>query len=386
MRAVSARHHVLLVPGFFGFASLSDFTYFGHVRELLSDLGPALGIEGEVLVVSTEPTASLPRRAALLGEAVAALLDRSPGEVSLVGHSSGGLDARLFMTPGATLPTSADVARCADAVRSVVTVCAPHRGTPLASAFVGLIGQQALRLLSLATMHALRSGRLPLSAVVRMARLLRLGRAPPSGVLEQLSQQLLGDYSGERRRAMERYLDDVRSDQGLVSQLAPGGMELFNASAVDRPGVAYGCVVTQARPPSLRSLVAARFDPYAQATHALFVALWRLAGRAPGDRLPPIDEPSAAVLRRAFGRIPGPSANDGIVPTRSQVHGAVLHATWADHHDVLGHFHGPTHVPPHFDWLASGSGFNRRHFEALWGDVAGFLARPGAPERPRGVH
>jgi hypothetical protein len=295
-----------------------------------------------------------------------------------VGHSSGGLDARLFLTPGASLPTSADVERCARAVRSVVTVCTPHRGTPLSSAFVGLIGQQALRLLSLATMHALRSGRLPLSVVVKMARLLRLGRAPPSGVLEQLSQQLLGDYSGERRRAMERYLDDVRSDQGLVAQLAPGGMELFNASAVDRPGVAYGCVVSQARPPSLRSLVAARFDPYAQATHALFVALWRLAGRAPEAPLPPIDGPSAAVLRSAFGRIPGPSANDGIVPTRSQVHGAVLHATWADHHDVLGHFHGPTHVPPHFDWLASGSGFNRRHFEALWGDVAGFLANPGA--------
>jgi hypothetical protein len=54
----------------------------------------------------------------------------------------------------------------------------------------------------------------------------------------------------------------------------------------------------------------------------------------------------------------------------------VLHATWADHHDVLGHFHDPTHVPPHFDWVASGSGFDRRRFAALWGDVAAFLAEP----------
>jgi len=35
----------------------------------------------------------------------------------------------------------------------------------------------------------------------------------------------------------------------------------------------------------------------------------------------------------------------------------------------------PTHVPPHFDWLASGSGFDRRQFLALWEDVARFILR-----------
>ena len=87
---------------------------------------------------------------------------------------------------------------------------------------------------------------------------------------------------------------------------------------------------------------------------------------------------TSTALRRAYGRVPPPSANDGIVPTLSQVHGRLLHAAWADHHDVLGHFHGPTHVPPHFDWVCSGSGFDRDHFVALWGDVARFLARPAA--------
>jgi hypothetical protein len=51
-----------------------------------------------------------------------------------------------------------------------------------------------------------------------------------------------------------------------------------------------------------------------------------------------------------------------------------VHAAWADHHDALGHFHGPHEVPPHFDWMASGSGFDRRHFEALWDDVVAFMA------------
>ncbi len=66
--------------------------------------------------------------------------------------------------------------------------------------------------------------------------------------------------------------------------------------------------------------------------------------------------------------------NDGMVPTLSQVWGATIRAVWADHHDVIGHFHHPTHVPPHFDWVASGTGFTRAHFEAVWRDVAAFVA------------
>jgi hypothetical protein len=106
----------------------------------------------------------------------------------------------------------------------------------------------------------------------------------------------------------------------------------------------------------------------------------------PKGWLPRLNEEDAAVLRAAYGRVPASSANDGIVPTLSQVHGRLLHAAWADHHDVLGHFHAPTAVPPHFDWVASGSRFDRKHFEALWEDVVAFLARPeavrGATPRP----
>ncbi len=383
---MSKAHHVVLVPGFFGFANLGDFTYFGHVRDLLAELGSAFGVDGEVLVVRTEPTASLPRRAALLCEAVSDLLDRAPGEVSLVGHSSGGLDARLFVTPGVSLPTGADPERCARAVRAVVTVSTPHHGTPLAQGFTSLLGQQALRLLSLATIHTLRSGRVPLGAAIQMARLLRLGKAAPAGVLEQLYQQLLADFSGERRRTVEAFLSDVRGDHGLVEQLTPAGMELFNASAMDRPGLPYGSVVSQARAPGLASLWGAGLGIYAQVTHAGFVGLYRLSSGMPKGWLPRLGAEDAAVLRAAYGRVPPASANDGIVPTLSQVHGRIVHAAWADHHDVLGHFHAPTAVPPHFDWVASGSRFDHRAFEALWEDVLAYLARPEAVRRgPRPV-
>jgi triacylglycerol lipase len=366
-------HHVVLVPGFFGFANLGDFAYFQHVREVLTEIGPGLGLDGELRVVGTEPTASLPRRAALLAESVSKLLDESPGPVSIIGHSSGGLDARLLVTPDVSLPTAADVERAARAVRAVVTISTPHHGTPLAHLFGSLLGQQLLALLSLATIYTLRTGRLPISAVLRLARFLRHPKSRPSGVVDQLFLQLLADFSGARRRAVEQFFTNVREDQGLVAQISPAGMDLFNASTQDRPGVRCGSVVTRARPPGLRSLLGAGIDPYAQATHALFAVLYRFAAGQPGDRRGRVTAQHATLLRRAYGRIPDARANDGIVPTLSQIWGEPVGAVWADHHDVIGHFHLPTHVPPHFDWVASGTGFNRSQFESLWRDVARFL-------------
>ncbi|HEX8907751.1 MAG TPA: hypothetical protein VF805_01030 [Anaeromyxobacteraceae bacterium] len=376
-------HHIVLVPGFFGFANLGDFAYFGHVRDFLGEVGPPLGLEGEVRVARTEPTASLPRRAALLAEAVAAVLDRREGDVTIVGHSSGGLDARLLVEPGVALPTSVDVERCARRVRAVVTVSTPHHGTPLAYLFRSLFGQQILSLLSLSTIHVLRTGRLPVAIMLRLARLVRRPGAKPAGVVDQLFLQLLGDFSGARRRAVAQFFDAVRSDQALVEQITPAGMDVFNASSRPRPGVRYGSVVSRARTPGLRSLARAGLDPYAQATHLLFLGLYRFASRTPRDRQLRLTAEQANVLRRVYGRLPDAAANDGIVPTLSQVWGDLIAAVWADHHDVIGHFHDPTHVPPHFDWVASGAGFDRPHFEATWRAVAAYAAASAAPENHR---
>jgi triacylglycerol esterase/lipase EstA (alpha/beta hydrolase family) len=378
-------HHLLLVPGFFGFTSFGEFAYFEHVRDYLSEVGPRLGIDGRIAVVHTIPTASLRRRAAVLIERVAEILAADGGTISLVGHSSGGLDARLATTPEVSLPTSADVQRCASRVRSIVTISTPHHGTPVAHLFNSLLGQQLLGVLSLATIYGLRAGRLPLSVVLRLAgwigrRGARPGPAgaPASGVLDHLWRELLADFSLERRRAVEEFFTSVRTEQDLVAQITPAGMDVFNASTDDRPGVRYGCVVTRARPPGLRSAWHAGLDPYAQATHALYVALYRIARRTPRDRLPPIHVTQARVIRAAYGRIER-HANDGMIPTLSQVHGEVIHAAWADHLDVIGHFHQPTHVPPHFDWLHSGTGFDRPQFERLWSEVAAWCAaEPGA--------
>lgn len=363
--------HVLLIPGFFGFSGTGDFAYFGHVSDLLAEIGPPLGLDGEIRLVRTGPTASLRSRAARLAEAISEVLDERGGEVSLVGHSSGGLDARLVVSPGVSLPTSADVERCARAVRAVVTVGTPHRGTPVAHFFNNVFGQQLLKLLSLFTIYTLWAGRLPMSALFQILRLLRHPERTPRGVVDQIFGDLLTDFSLDRRRALEEFFRSIGQDQDLLAQITPAAMDLFGASTQDRPGVRYGCVVTRARPPGLGSMARVGFGVYAQTTHALFVALHRISRRVPRGR---VTEADAQLLGRAFARRVDRAANDGIVPTTSQLWGELVAGVWADHLDVIGHFHHPTHVPPHFDWLASGTGFTRGQFERLWTRIAGWLS------------
>src|SRR4051812_29888769 len=144
---MATRQHVLLVPGFFGFANLGDFAYFGHVREYFARYMRRHGIGGEIVVVQTFPTASLRRRAARVLEVLVDVIDRGDGVVHLVGHSSGGLDVRLLTSPEVALPTTLDVERYASKVKTVVSLSSPHRGSPLATALSSVLGAQLLKLI-----------------------------------------------------------------------------------------------------------------------------------------------------------------------------------------------------------------------------------------------
>jgi hypothetical protein len=53
-----SRVHVVLVPGFFGFANLGDLAYFGHVHAFLSEAYAARHWAPVLHVVRTFPTAS----------------------------------------------------------------------------------------------------------------------------------------------------------------------------------------------------------------------------------------------------------------------------------------------------------------------------------------
>jgi len=368
-------HHIYLVPGFLGFANLGRITYFGHVGRILAERLTELGLEPHIHIVRTPPTASLPARAARLVEVIDATAQRGAAPLHLIGHSSGGLDVRLFTAPGVELPTEIDVERLAARVRTVVTVATPHHGTPLASVFTTLRGQQLLQLLSLSTIYVLNFGYLPIAALLWMGGLVVRfgGLVANSDLLDEVFGRLLDDFTVGRRRAVRELLRNVVRDQALMLQLTPEAMEVFNASVLPRPGIRYGSVVAQAARPSLLSALRMGLDPGAQVTHALYGALYRLIAAAPERVTPQLAPAQQSALRRAYQELPSPDANDGIVPTLSQAWGHVVHAAVADHLDVLGHFRDAAHDPPHVDWLVTGSHFDRERFEALWADVTRYV-------------
>jgi triacylglycerol lipase len=357
-------HHVFLIPGFFGFVNFGRLVYFTHVREFLEDALAREGLLVEIHRVRVKPTSSLRVRAA---ELLATLRDAAPADapIHLIGHSTGGLDARLITTPGVSLESGPgagpggglDAEPIARRVRSVVTIATPHRGTPLAAFFSSMLGQQVLRLLSLATVTVLRRGRLPVGLITTLtAALARVAIRRPSApveLLEHLERELRGKLGDGEPELIDAFLRDVHGDQALMPQLTPAAMDLFEASTADRPDVCYASVTAQAAPPRLATRLAFGPRPWHQATYALYAWLHRRVGEG-----------------------------DGIVPVASQRRGEVLFAARADHLDVIGHFDDPEHQPPHTDWLHSGSKFDRAQFEAMWTSVARFVANAARRRSP----
>ena len=374
--------HIFLIPGFLGIENLGEVVYFGHVRELLTRSFQELGMDVQIHAVCSYATSSVRKRTLRLVETIAKEAGLGDEPLHLIGHSTGGLDARLLCTPSTSLGSVENVEQMARRVRTVVTVATPHRGTPLASFFTTRFGAQLLGVLSLGTLYVLHFGRLPLSVLIRLATLFvhlhgRLGRLEHT-VADQLFDQLLGDFSAERRDELAKLFKDIAKDQALMPQLMPDSMDMFDAAVGDREGILCGSVVTRTKPVSLRRALRLGLDPYAQASYLLFGALRGLTSAMNDQYLPALTPSQVTQLEQAFGNLPTAEDNDGIVPSLSQLWSEMIHLTEADHFDVIGHFAGPHHAPPHYDWLTSGSGFNRDAFERLWRDVTGFIVRSQA--------
>ena len=378
----SIKHRVYLIPGFFGFANLGELVYFGPVKTFLEAEIRRRGLDADIITVPSHPTASVRTRALDLLDTLEATAGES-GPLHFIGHSTGGLDARLLLTPAVDLGGGRSPAAFANRTQTLVTVATPHYGTPLASFFNSFFGSKMLEVLSLFTVYVLRFGRVPLPLLFRIAgTMLRLDRKLgwKDTVLDQLFDELLSNFSEDRRHALSAFFDDVRKDRSLVPQLTPENMDLFNPGVTDRVGVKYGSVVTRALAPSPASFFKIGLGPYTQVSHAVYAFLYGRAAMFPLDRAPPPTAAQAQVLVRGLGSLMPLTANDGIVPTRSQVHGQVLRAVKADHLDVIGHFDGPDDRPPHVDWLFSGSAFKHNDFVSVWSDIADFcLGRVSGP-------
>lgn len=122
---------ILLVHGFAakGEVDSADGTAFDHfflVREVLEEQG------FEVFAPSLPPLAPSTVRAVVLGEAIDEVLASTGApRVHLLGHSQGGVDARVVSVTHA------------EKIATLTTVSAPHGGTPIAE-LAGLAGEDAL--------------------------------------------------------------------------------------------------------------------------------------------------------------------------------------------------------------------------------------------------
>lgn len=369
----SRPHEIYLIPGFFGFSSLGRITYFHHVACQLDRYFTDYDREPAIHAVGTLPTASIPSRVEHLTSAIEQHGDPDAA-VHLVGHSTGGLDARLMATPQLSIP-GIDKERFEGRIASVVTVATPHFGTPTASLFDGLFGEKLLYVMSLGTIFTLRFGRLPFEVLIKLVGLVtkldnQVGLR--GTILDQFYEGLFAEFDPEIRAQIRDFLNHIVADRSALGQLTPGSIDLFNAAVADHPEVSYGSVVTRAPYLRLGDVRRSGLNPYKQASYALFQVLRKVAGR--GDlSVPESVMAKRPQLRAGFDAPPDGSDSDGMVPTLSQVWGEVIAAVRADHLDVCGHFDDPEHDPPHIDWLVSGSRFRRSQFEEVWRGVGEFI-------------
>jgi triacylglycerol lipase len=175
---------IVIVHGFFGFdkfAGLESLTYFYGVKDYLVAHG-----EPHVYTPAVDPFNDSQHRAARLLEHIDRIRrETGAAKVNLIGHSQGGLDARVVAHDHPEL------------VASVTTIGTPHYGTPFADI-------------------------LDLSF-------------PGSGLVHAAVDELIR----VTLKPLWEEITDVTSFERQVRQLSSDGMRTFNAQYPDQPSIPY---------------------------------------------------------------------------------------------------------------------------------------------------
>lgn len=376
----NVRHRVYFVPGIFGFGRLAGYDYFNHLRKGLEQRFRDAGHEVSFEDVPAPPTSSLRYRSRI----VATTIERTAGPldpIHLVGHSTGGLDLRLVLSPSVRLGLEPGLLDWRGRVQSAVSINTPHYGTPLAGFFSTVSGTRMLYVLSLITVISLSIGEPSLAIFSRL--LAGIGGVDSIfggdlRLFSRVTDNVLRFVDKDARVEITDFLSKVRIDQGGIIQLMPEAVDLFNASTEPAADVRFGCIASAAPPPRSMRLARRIRSPYAAFTAAIYSTLYQFASKVP-DVYPYArpTERELSLLRAGIDHEIVDSTNDGIVPTLSMLHGALIWAGEADHLDVLGHFADDAEerskdAVRHRDWITSGARFSRRRFNALLDALAAF--------------
>src|SRR5688500_18847508 len=369
-------HRVYFVPGMFGFGRLGTYDYFTHLRVGLEERFRRAGLTVAFEDVPAPPTSSLRHRTRILATTIARTSGGEQGPIHLVGHSTGGLDVRLLLSPSAHLGLNAELLSFRSRIRTAITVNTPHYGTPLAGYFATVSGTRFLYAISLFTVVSLSLGEPSLAIFSRL--LGGVGRidnliAGEIKLLSRFTDSILRYVDKEARDEIMDFWSKIRVDQGAVIQTMPESMDLFNCTTENHSSVRYASIASAAPPP--RSLRMARRirSPYAALTALLYSTLYQFASQGP--KVYPYARPTgreAELLRVGIDHEVTDASNDGVVPTLSMLWGELIWAGEADHLDVLGHFHDEIQPSSHTDWVTSGARFTRQRFGALLDAIAAF--------------
>ena len=127
---LGAPYPVVLLHGMSGFGTLEvgpvAVTYFNGVVEDLTKNGES------VVVTLAPPYDTSEVRAAAIAKQIDVVLQRTgKAKVNVIGHSQGGLDARVLASPNGL--------GYGDRIASVTTIATPHRGSKIADVSLGLM-------------------------------------------------------------------------------------------------------------------------------------------------------------------------------------------------------------------------------------------------------
>lgn len=383
--SVNPSDTIVLVPGLLGFGSFGPkgeppkLSYFRHVCEALAHvLTRDLGLPGppRFHVHEPPPTGPLSERVASLWQAIDRILtlDVSPGSrVHIIGHSTGGLDARLLVNPRyapSLGPTSAEKQAIVARLGGVVSLSAPQRGAPIAQNLAPLVPHLIRGPISgliswlylVSILNTARSKKQVDHARYLMTVILALPKSlvmPVTGSKELL--ELTTELDAETADQIRRFLKRVVEDNRLVADLAPEAMHELNARIAEGDTYPIHSFVSVAPPPRL-------WPP--EPTRLLYAAIYDVS-RPRGDGS---DFPEGSWIGSQAPELATHTARDGVVTSASQPSPATPAAARpvrlieADHLDVVGHFEGVGET-----FFKSDAHMTRERFYELWLEIARVL-------------